>query len=184
MTLCGTYPTSMLVDSSGNIVGEVISGVRTKEQYDGAGKLEYLEVYNKAEDTKYNYEAGKDLLRKTTKCTQKGQAANLYENGFFTLANNALTGDFKTIEYNGKKAVYSLNTNEGTDKNGKKFKSEWEYWYDAETGILLKDAEKSFEQGKLIRTISSEYTVKPNQKFDEAVFKYDPNNTEAANLKK
>jgi thiol-disulfide isomerase/thioredoxin len=40
MSLCGTFPTSLLVDSEGNIVVELISGARTKE--------EYMEIIDKA----------------------------------------------------------------------------------------------------------------------------------------
>ncbi|WMM23399.1 TlpA disulfide reductase family protein [Tissierella sp. MB52-C2] len=33
MSLCGSFPTSLLVGSNGDVVGEIISGARTKEEY-------------------------------------------------------------------------------------------------------------------------------------------------------
>ncbi|WMM23398.1 hypothetical protein RBU61_10565 [Tissierella sp. MB52-C2] len=185
---CGSsFYVESVINSEGTEADKIIikeywqDGNYRWEQYN-VGKLAYLRLYNKDEDINYYYETDKDLLKKTTKCTQKGLVNNSYQYGFFTLSNNALSGDFKTIDYNGKKVLYSLSIYEDIDQNGNKFKSESGYWYDAETGILLKEEQKSFKEGKLVDSNSIEYTVKTNQKFDEIIFKYDPNNKEAGDL--
>jgi hypothetical protein len=190
MEFCGSgFYLESTITSTGSRERKIIvkeywqEGNYRSEQYGTTGKLEYLEVYNKYEDITYNYETEKDLLKKITKSASKGLAPDRYKFGYFTLTNNALSGNFETIDYNGKKAVLSESSVDEKDKNGKNYKIVWHYWYDDETGILLKEEQKDFSEGK-VQTDSVDSVLKPNQKFDEAVFKYDPNNKAVGDLKK
>ncbi|WPC42538.1 hypothetical protein [Clostridium sp. JS66] len=150
------------------------------EEFGTDGKLLYVTVYNKAEDINYDYDVKNNALGKCKNYCKIYPIASDRLKYYFLYLDNARFGDFKTIDYNGKKAVYS----KAIVKDGDKIKADQQIWYDAETGMILNFQQKCFKpDGKVAVYTNNSYTVKSNQTFDSSVFKYDENNKSVGDLK-
>lgn len=150
------------------------NGDSRQEEYRN-DKLTYLSIYSKEQDTFYSYNVAKDTLQKTTKYSKKHKGDYPYKFGFFDAFGNELTGDIKYIDYEGKKVLYS------DDKDGSK------YWYDVETGIILKSEETFLKSNTVNPTYTTNYTIEFNKTYDKEMFTFDKNkliteiNTDYAN---
>ncbi|MFD3157839.1 hypothetical protein ACFIJ5_13365 [Haloimpatiens sp. FM7330] len=150
------------------------NGNYRSEEYKN-GKLTYFTVYSKEKDTNNFYDRIKNKTQKTTKFSKKNNGYGYYPFGYFTLYNNALGGDMKYINYKGKKVLYSENTFENFTRDNKPSKSISKYWYDAETGIIMKEEQKCFIDGKLDSDYSANYTIEFNKSYDKDMFIFDKN---------
>eukprot|EP00828_Plagiopyla_frontata_P030832 TRINITY_DN405_c0_g7_i1.p3 TRINITY_DN405_c0_g7~~TRINITY_DN405_c0_g7_i1.p3 ORF type:complete len:137 (-),score=30.05 TRINITY_DN405_c0_g7_i1:337-747(-) len=125
--------------------------------------------YKKEEDTNYYDDVSNNNLQKTTQYSKKYCLVKDRMKYSFLSLDNARFGDFNIIDYNGKKAIVSKATHEYDDKT----KMDEEILYDAETGMIMKDEQKSFNSyGEMDMYVSDNYTIKRNQTFDEGIFNF------------
>lgn len=137
-------------------------------------KLMYLDIYSKEDDTKYHYEIASDKLDKTTKFSLKNKGEYPYKYGyFFAMDSNISDDDLKEVDYEGKKAIYAESISEDKDKKGNNIKFIARNWYDAETGIVIREEEQSYVNDKLDRTYSSDYKITVDQSFSKDEFVFD-----------
>lgn len=152
---------------------KVSNGSSREEEYKN-GKLAYLSIYSKNEDTHYVYDVAVDKLQKSTKYSKKNNGQYPNKNGFFSIiGNNVLGANLKYTDYNGKKALYAEFISEGVDANNKVNKSVSKAWYDAETGIVIKESQEVYENKALSSTYSVDYTIKFDKTFDKETFTFD-----------
>ncbi|PAB61093.1 hypothetical protein CCE28_01300 [Anaeromicrobium sediminis] len=145
------------------------NGNYREEEYEN-DKLVYLTIYSKGEDTLYSTTRG--IIKNYRK---EIRGSYPYMNGYFITTNNSILGDMKYIDYEGRKVLYSEGTFERMDVYNSPTKYISRYWYDVETGIIIKEEFQSFTNNKLESTYGCDYTIKFNQSFDKDIFIYDEN---------
>lgn len=145
---------------------------RSEETKDG--KLLYLNIYSKDEDTNYTYELENDKLDKSTKYSLKNQGNYPYQYGYFSaLSSNVTKADLKEIDYEGKKVTYGESAFESKDIDGKISKVIAKYWFDNNTGIILKEEEEQYTDNKLVATFKWDYKISFDETFDKNEFIFD-----------
>ncbi|MCY6372119.1 hypothetical protein [Clostridium ganghwense] len=140
-------------------------GSSRKEVYD-KNILKKIEIYIKDKDIFYVYNVDEDEPQIITKFSEKHNGMYPYMDGYFLNNNNVILSNMKYIDYKGKKVLYSELI---TYVIKKRFESR--YWYDTETGIILKAESKQIEDNKVEVHHCIDYTMNFNYKFDKALFK-------------
>ncbi|MCY6353694.1 hypothetical protein [Clostridium sp. ZS2-4] len=144
-------------------------GNSRKELYDvNKNKFKKVSIYDKKEDMFYEYNADKDELQSIENFTEKHNGVYPYKNGYFQEDNNVSLGNMEYVNYKGKKILQSETI---INLTGKRFESK--YWYDNETGIILKAEEKHIQDNKVLVYKCIDYTMRSNVKFDKELFKFD-----------
>lgn len=137
-------------------------------------KLMYLDIYTKEDDTKYYYESSIDRLDKVTKYSLKNEGNYPYKYGYFSgIMSNTNGSELKEIDYEGKKAIYAESNFEYQDKKGNPNKLISKNWYDAETGIIIREEQHIYVNDKLESSYRVNYKITVDQSFNKDEFVFD-----------